>query len=76
MEDEKIIERIRSKQIPYLIVKNKMDLCERAEEEENTIFVSAATGQNIYELKELIGKLAPREEESRKIVSDILQTND
>ena len=46
-EDEKIIERIRSKQIPYLIVKNKMDLCERAEEEENTIFVSAATGQNI-----------------------------
>lgn len=75
-EDEKIIERIRSKQIPYLIVKNKMDLCERAEEEENTIFVSAATGKNIYELKELIGKLAPREEESRKIVSDILQTND
>ena len=75
-EDEKIIERIRSKQIPYLIVKNKMDLCERAEEEENTIFVSAATGQNIYELKELIGKLAPKEEESRKIVSDILQTND
>ena len=75
-EDEKIIEQIRSKQIPYLIVKNKMDLCERAEEEENTIFVSAATGKNIYELKELIGKLAPREEESRKIVSDILQTND
>ena len=75
-EDEKIIERIRSKQIPYLIVKNKMDLCERAEEEENTIFVSAATGKNIYELKELIGKLAPREEESRKIVSVILQTND
>ena len=75
-EDEKIIERIRSKQIPYLIVKNKMDLCERAEEEENTIFVSAATGKNIYELKELIGKLAPREEESREIVSDILQTND
>ena len=75
-EDEKIIERIRSKQIPYLIVKNKMDLCERAEEEENTIFGSAATGQNIYELKDLIGKLAPREEESRKIVSDILQTND
>lgn len=75
-EDEKIIERIRSKQIPYLIVKNKMDLCERAEEEENTIFVSAATGKNIYELKELIGKLAPKEEESRKIVSDILQTND
>ena len=75
-EDEKIIERIRSKQIPYLIVKNKMDLCERAEEEENTIFVSAATGKNIYELKELIGKLASREEESRKIVSDILQTND
>ena len=47
-EDEKIIERIREKNIPYVVVKNKMDLWEKAEESgENTISVSAATGQNI-----------------------------
>ncbi|WP_405729009.1 [FeFe] hydrogenase H-cluster maturation GTPase HydF [Anaerotignum sp.] len=76
-EDEKIIERIKEKKIPYVIVKNKMDLWEgEAEEKENTISVSAATGQNIYELKELIGKLSPKEDESRKIVSDLLQQGD
>ena len=76
VEDEKIVERIKAKNIPYLIVKNKVDLCETAETGENIISVSAATGQNIYELKERLGSLAPKEDESRKIVSDILQPND
>ena len=75
-EDEKIIKRIKAKNIPYLIVKNKADLFENVEEEEGAISVSAATGQNIYELKESLGRLAPKEDESRKIVSDILQPND
>ena len=75
-EDERIIERIKLKNIPYLIVKNKMDLCEKAEEEDNIIFVSATTGKNIHELKERIGRLAPREDKSRRIVGDILQQGD
>ena len=76
-EDEMIIERIKAKKIPYLIVKNKMDLCKEAEDAtENTISVSAATGRNIHALKERIGKLAPKEDDSRKIVRDILQPND
>ena len=76
-EDEKIIERIREKNIPYVVVKNKMDLWEKAEESgENTISVSAATGQNIYELKELIAKQVPKENDSRRIVGDILQQGD
>lgn len=76
-EDEKIIERIREKNIPYVVVKNKMDLWEKAEKSgENTISVSAATGQNIYELKELIAKQVPKENDSRRIVGDILQQGD
>lgn len=76
-EDEKILDRIRAKNIPYVIVKNKMDLYEGTEEAgENTISVSAATGQNIYELKELIAKQAPKEDESRRIIGDILDAND
>ena len=75
-EDEAIIERIKAKNIPYLIVKNKMDLMENMEEGKDTISVSAATGQNIYELKERIGRLAPKEDDSRKIVRDILKPGD
>ena len=46
----------------------------RAEEtEENTISVSAATGQNIHELKEMLGRLAPKEDTNRVIIRDILQ---
>lgn len=76
-EDKSIIEHIKGKKIPYLIVKNKADLLEEREEiDENSISVSAATGYHIYELKEKIGRLAPKEDDSRKIVSDLLDAND
>jgi len=76
-EDEKILERIRGKNIPYVIVKNKSDLYAAAEETaENSICVSAATGVNIHELKEMLGRLAPRDNENKVIVRDILQKGD
>ena len=76
-QDKKILERIKTKNIPYVIVKNKSDLYEAAEEtEENTISVSAATGKNIYELKEMLGRLAPKEDGNRVIIRDILQQGD
>ena len=76
-QDEQILERIKAKNIPYVIVKNKSDLYEAAEEtEENTISVSAATGKNIYELKEVLGRLAPKEDTNRVIIRDILQQGD
>ena len=76
-QDEQILERIKTKNIPYVIVKNKSDLYEAAEETEgNTISVSAATGENIYELKEMLGRLAPKEDTNRVIVRDILQQGD
>jgi len=73
-EDNAILERIRAKEIPYVIVKNKADLCDQTEEkeEENTISVSASTGYHIHELKELIAKQAPVEDDSRKIIGDLL----
>lgn len=81
-EDEAILERIRAKEIPYVIVKNKADLCENmgknedTNEDANTISVSAFTGYHIYELKELIAKQAPKEDESKKIVGDLLGPGD
>ena len=84
-EDLRILERIRAKNIPYVVVRNKKDLPAAADAvdvpgewltEENTISVSTATGENIYELKELIAKQAPKEDENRVIVRDLLEEND
>ena len=64
--EEELIEIFKSKEIPYLIVRNKMDLSsarniadDKSKEdfsEQNVINVSAQNQTNIYELKELIGK--------------------
>lgn len=79
-EDHMILERIRDKKIPYVIVKNKIDLPGNAESSidasENSIEVSAATGKNIQELKEMIARLQPEEDLTRKLVGDLLEPND
>lgn len=76
-EDTRILEQIRAKKIPYVIVKNKSDLAQDADaSEENCISVSAKTGKNIHELKELLAKQIPAEDADRKIVGDLLQPND
>lgn len=77
IEDEKILSRIQEKRIPYLIVKNKCDLLsETFPMEEHTIFVSAADGKHIAELKERIAALVPSDETSSPIVRDLLQPGD
>lgn len=76
-EDEEILERIRGKEIPYVVVKNKADLCETKENDEaNVIWVSANTGYHVQELKELIARQASKEEEEKKIIGDLLELGD
>ena len=61
---------------PYIIAYNKSDLIggDKAETE-NSIFVSAKTGENIYRLKEKIAKLGADREE-KTAVADILTGGD
>lgn len=76
-DDEEILERIRGKEIPYVVVKNKADLCETKENDEsNVIWVSANTGYHVQELKELIARQASKEEEGKKIIGDLLEPGD
>lgn len=80
-EDEIILEIIKAKKIPYIIVMNKVDLLSDIDLEEfsssdNTIFVSTVNNTNIYELKELIAKYAPKDTNSKKIVADLLEPMD
>ena len=61
-EDNQILERIKAKEIPYLVVMNKADLHVKKlpkdvdDDKNRFIYVSAKTGQNIHELKECLAK--------------------
>ena len=68
----------KTKKIPYIIVHNKLDICEdlKATESENEIWVSAVDGTNIERLKEKIGSLQSNGAEERHIVSDLIKAGD
>ncbi len=77
-EDEKIINKIEEKRIPYILAFNKSDLnpqeyCPSGHiAPEHCISVSAVTGEHIHELKELIAKQVPSAEEEKHIVADLI----
>ncbi|WP_296919399.1 [FeFe] hydrogenase H-cluster maturation GTPase HydF [Megasphaera sp.] len=74
--DEEVLSLIRSKGLPHLIVYNKADLSTKpAQADDNTIHVSALTGDGIHELKEKLARLKPTEAED-PIVSDLIDRGD
>ncbi len=75
--DGEIVKRLKERDIPYIIVHNKSDLSEKeTPTAENEIYVSALTGKNIYELKELMAKLLDSGDSGRRICADLLKPND
>ena len=78
MEDIKIIEAIEKKKIPYIMVYNKADLEGRNIVGNGTdcIWVSATTGRNIEELKQMIVNAVPKEDVGKRLVSDLIEPFD
>ena len=75
--DKQLIELFKAKNISCVIAYNKSDLLgEIPTTAENEIYVSAEQKTNIYELKELIARLAKQEENTKRIVADIIKPND
>ena len=75
--DRELTGLFREKNIPYIIAYNKSDLLgEIPGTKENEIYVSAEQGANIYELKEMIGQLAKKEENKKRIVADLISPGD
>lgn len=77
--EEKILELTKKKEIPAILVMNKQD--EWAGEERRIaargdICVSAKTGYHIHELKEMIANKIPSEDQTGKLVGDLLQPGD
>ncbi len=75
-EEQALIERIREKNIPYIVAFSKSDISRRETSAGNEIAVSSETGENISELKEMIGRLAAKAGEERHIISDKLSPGD
>ena len=78
--DQELTDLFREKEIPYLVVYNKADLLNekegQEEKDEPFIYASAATGWNIYELKEKIAAIAVTEEPEVRLVADLLKPSD
>ncbi|MBQ8894345.1 MAG: [Clostridia bacterium] len=71
-EDQELIALFEAKKTPYLTVFNKADLLESIPAE--GFYVSAETGLNIYELKEKLAAMAPKEE--KKLLADLVTAGD
>lgn len=77
-EADRELEQLLQKQsIPYLIVYNKSDLADSPiAPTENTLAVSAVTGDGIHELKERLGTLAKTAKKEHPLVADLVQPGD
>ena len=75
--EKKLISLFKEKGIPYITVYNKADLREDLPLlRENEICVSSVTGQNVNELREMIGKLGSAKQEGEPLISDLIDTGD
>ncbi|MBQ4109509.1 MAG: [Clostridia bacterium] len=74
--EEKLIEKISEKKIPYIIVYNKSENFKNDKPQENEIYVSAVSGKNIDKLKEKIAATLPHTKEEIPIVSDLVNKGD
>ena len=75
--EKKLISLFKEKGIPYITVYNKADLREELPLlRDNEICVSSVTGQNVNELREMIGKLGSAKQEGEPLISDLIEKND
>lgn len=75
--DEALIALFKEQEIPYLLVFNKSDINNAAGDNNITdvIYVSAATGAGVRELKEKLASMLPDKEEKR-LVADLVKPLD
>ena len=74
--DRELLDRIQAKGLPYLIVWNKADKGPVSALGDNSVAVSALTGQGIEALKERIAHLMHDRNTERPLVRDLLEPGD
>lgn len=74
--DEQLIAQFQKRKLPYIIAYNKADLHKPEISSTSEICISARTGENIHELKELIAKQVAPQANPSPLISDLIQKND
>lgn len=79
--DERLIASFTTHDIPFVVAYNKADLLDgpsrsSLELPDNALFVSAQTGEGVYELKDLVGSHAKQANSNKRLVADLLEKND
>ncbi len=74
--DKALISQFEERNLPYVVALNKMDLISDRPAVSHGIYVSAARGENIDALKNLLASLAKQGQQEKKIVSDLLCPED
>lgn len=85
-EDLSLLARIKERKIPFIIVINKADLCDKSQAEaiahacsvpvENIIEVSAKEGTRIVELRKKLAELVPAQEAGIPLIGDLIKPMD
>ena len=74
-EENGLISLFREKGIAYIIAHNKSDIAGARPEKDGEIWVSAKTGLNIGRLKDMLGGMAPKDDD-KPIIRDMLKPED
>lgn len=75
--DEQLVGIFERRRIPYVVVRNKLDLLPDAPEAAaHELWVSALTGTGIHQLKERLAALAPTPDPERRLLADLVAPND
>lgn len=75
--DKELAKELETRKLPYVIAYNKADLlAERAGLDHNALYVSAADGEGIHELKERLGAFAKAKKNPKVLVADLLAPGD
>ncbi len=76
--DAEILKMIKTKEIPCVVAVNKADLATPSISVDGlpTIAVSAVTGQGIHDLKELMAETAPKDDNSNRVIGDLIEAGD
>ena len=74
--DKNLEEKLRSKNIPYILAYNKSDILIRDTSSSNEINISAKSGEGIFELKEMIAKLINTNKPKKPLISDLVKANE
>ena len=76
-QDIELIDAIKERKLPYIIAYNKADLLsETKKANDNEIYVSATTKENINALKDMLSNLSEKNKNEKPLISDLLTEGD